>query len=120
MSVMTCQGSMPFIVSTCVKDTKDPKTRKLIRRHVMLGKNSGKTRRYKPETLPASEGDTNPLGTPSQLDSLIKNLHDSGLRRTVSCLPQGHFAGIVGTRMLQDIFDCESMPLSSLYLILTR
>ena len=39
----------PFIVSTNVQKT-DAKTRKLIRSHVMLGKNRGKRRVNKPKT----------------------------------------------------------------------
>lgn len=117
MSIMTWKGSMPFIVSTCVKNTEDPETRKLIRRHVMLGKNSGKTRRYKRGTSAGSEGDADTLDRPThqreQLDSLIKIVHGSGLRQTVSCLPRGLLADTVGTQMLQDILDCEYTLLSS-------
>jgi hypothetical protein len=121
---MTCQGSMPFIVSTYVKNTEDPKTRKLIRRHVMLGKNVGKTYRYKRGTLSAPQVDADTLGQPKpqfeQLDSLIKILHDSGLRRTVSSLPRGQLADVVGTQILQDIIDCEYTLLLSLYWALIK
>ncbi|KAI1407370.1 hypothetical protein F5Y13DRAFT_195433 [Hypoxylon sp. FL1857] len=51
----TLQGlGMPFVVSTG-PDKPDPNLRKLIRRHVMMGKNRGKTRQTKRKKKEASE-----------------------------------------------------------------
>ncbi|KAI3061625.1 hypothetical protein CBS147353_9872 [Aspergillus niger] len=50
-------ADMPFIVSTGTKKV-DPRTRKLIRSHVMIGKNRGKSRYRQAEADPSTPADT--------------------------------------------------------------
>lgn len=54
---IVAMADMPFIVSTGTKKV-DPRTRKLIRSHVMIGKNRGKSRYRQAEADPSTPADT--------------------------------------------------------------
>ncbi|GKZ31043.1 hypothetical protein AbraIFM66950_011009 [Aspergillus brasiliensis] len=60
-------ADMPFIVSTGTKKV-DPRTRKLIRSHVMIGKNRGKSRYRQAEADPSTPADASPDETSAPAD----------------------------------------------------
>ncbi|KAJ9614032.1 hypothetical protein H2200_002168 [Cladophialophora chaetospira] len=104
---------MPFIVSTSEEKPNDPETRKLIRSHVMLGKNRGKTRRYKHEILSTHRSG---ISIREKFELLSKSsCAPNYFDRAASWQSLIPFADSIGSEMLQDIVDFTSIAKKLLF-----
>ena len=101
---------MPFLVSTGV-EKPDPEARKLIRSHVMLGKNQGKTLRSKRRQARESADISSPneeFGDSS--GSLIAASESVIFPKIGSDLTTVRFADAVEPYMIDIILQCEWIP----------
>jgi hypothetical protein len=101
------KGPLPFIVSTSLHDAQDPERQRFIRRHVMLGKNRGKTRRYKDERVPACDRRGEAF---EKREFSAQCPRPLGLERPTSTLSLIQFADAIGVQMLGDVMDCKPRP----------
>lgn len=102
---------MPFVVSTGL-EKPDPEVRKLIRSHVMLGKNQGKTRRPKrreARELADKSSSVTDLGGPS--GSLITASRTVIPQKIGSDLLTIRFADAVEPYMVEIFLQCELIGL---------
>jgi hypothetical protein len=110
----------PFIVSTGIEKA-DSETRKLIRSHVMLGKNLGKSRYVKcrkPQNTPKDSGgiviSNEGPGEPS--DTLIKTPHTTIPNRVGSDVSFVEFADTIPPSPLADLLKCKLIAIIKLSL----
>lgn len=101
---------MPFVVSTGA-EKPNPEARKLIRSHVMLGKNQGKTLRSKRRQVKESADRSSPeedLGGSS--GSLITASQSVIPPKIGSDLTTVRFADAVEPYMIEIILQCQWIP----------
>ena len=103
-------AEMPFIFTDSLGKT-EPAKRKLIRKHVMLGKNRGKSRKVKPVKTenPSTSGSSNggyDDGTPGLSIKLRYSLIPN---RVGSDLSFTHFAVAVEPPLLHDLLRCKRL-----------
>ena len=102
---------MPFVVSTSV-EKPDPEVRKLIRSHVMLGKNQGKTRcsrRREASNVADKSSPDEDLGAPSA--SFITASHSVIPPKIGSDLSTIRFADAVEPSKVEFLLRCELISL---------
>ena len=103
---------MPFILATCAGRT-DQDTRKLIRRHVMIGKNRGKKRQPKPKEEPAEYGiSTKPDTCKKHRDIMPAppRSHQDIPGKVGSELSLIRFADAVDPSTITVVLECELTP----------
>ena len=108
------EAEMPFVVST-VPGKDDPQKRKLIRRHVMLGKNKGKSR-------PTTIRKPLPWEVVLELDSIDLEGSSPIRNSTFPAIPRRvgtdwsftELAGEIEPSALADILHCKSYPVQRL------
>ena len=101
---------MPFLISTGV-EKPNPEARKLIRSHVMLGRNQGKTLRFRRRQARESADKSSPgeeFGESS--GSLIAASQSVILPKIGSDLTTVRFADAVEPYMIEIILQCEWIP----------
>lgn len=106
-------AEMPFIISDGIGSTEANK-RKLIRRHVMLGKNRGKTRKVKRGDHQPAQGDLGYNGDDST--GLSINMRYYHIPPKVgSELSFTQFADSVEPALIKDILKCNRHPVLALH-----
>lgn len=101
---------MPFLVSTGV-EKPNLEARKLIRSHVMLGKNQGKTLRSKRRQARESANISSPDGKFSESSGSLTAASQSVIFPKIgSDLTTVRFADAVEPYMIEIILQCEWIP----------
>ncbi len=104
---------MPFIL-TDAKGKTNPSKRKLIRTHVMLGRNRGKTRKAKPTKTVHSYGSEGLEDRDGTSNLLIKLSHSIVPNKVGSELSFTQFAAAVEPQLVHDVLRCKLRPLDLL------
>jgi hypothetical protein len=105
---------MHFIVSTDVKKA-DPETRKLIRSHVMQGKNRAKSRPAKQPSVESRAIMVDPNQTPRvvSLEEIVETCHSFIPKRVGTDLSLTKFAAEITPAMFGDVVHCQSLPITT-------
>lgn len=105
---------MPFIISDGIGSTEVNK-RKLIRRHVMLGKNRGKTRKVKREDHQPAQSDFGYNGDNVSTGLSINMRYSHIPPKVGSELSFTQFADSVEPALIKDILKCNRHPVFALH-----
>lgn len=104
---------MPFIFTDCMGKSQ-PDKRKLIRQHVMLGKNRGKTRKGTGKTNASSVTETNKDVQDGSSELVMKMKYPRIPDRVGNELSFTQFAAPVEPPLMQDLLKCEASHASDM------